>query len=603
MNLFDKFPSYRYLFANGALAFRRFPFSLLSAVLGVAIAIIMVDKDPAGEVFTHQKLLLTAALGLPLFLALAVFAEKRGWTEKRSWALQACGIVALVVYYFSLPADLSGAVMHFIRFLLLNIGLHFLVAFLPYIERDQTNGFWQFNKSLFLRFLLAALYSAVMFIGLAIALAAADHLFGIEIKETRYFQLWILLAGIFNTWIFLAGIPGNLADLNDMIEYPKALKLFTQYILLPLVVLYFVILIAYEGKIIFNWNWPKGWVSNLVLWYSVVGILSMLLLRPLREGAGNRWIGVFSRWFFRGLVPLVIMLFLAIMKRISDYGITENRYFVLGMAVGLAVTVLYFIFSKNKDIRIIPVVICCSAFLSTYGPQSAFSVSEKDQKGRLVEFLTDNEMISEGILHKTSVSVEYDDRKQMSAIVSYLVEWHGFAPFKDWFDEETLAQFDTLSRYSRAEKICELIGFKYVTRWRSSEIDGYFNLSSDENDFSEIAGYDYLIDIETRNITDFQRILIIDNDSCFISMDEELLALRIRFSYSPHEIEFALSPLIDLIGPDRSSETPLKDLTITEQNSDFQGMLIINRLTGSTKDNTIEMATTLKGYLLIRKSP
>lgn len=603
MKLFDRFPSYRFLFANGALAFRRFPLSLLSAMFGVAIAIIMVDNDHAGEMFTHQKLLVTAALGLPFFIALAVFAEKRGWTEKRSWALQACGIALPAVYYFSLPAELTGAIMHFIRFWLLNVGLHFLVAFLPYTGRDEINGFWQFNKSLFLRFFVAALYSAVMFIGLAIALAAADHLFGIEIKEIRYFQLWILMAGLFHTWIFLAGIPGNIGDLNDIIEYPKALKLFTQYILLPLVILYFVILIAYEGKILFTWNWPKGWVSNLVLWYSVVGILSMLLLYPLREGVGNRWIGVFSRWFFRGLVPLVIMLFLAIMKRISDYGITENRYFVLAMAVGLAVTVMYFIFSKRKDIRIIPAIVCCLVFLSSYGPQSAFSVSEKDQKGRLVELLTKNELISEGSLLKTPVSVEYDDRKEMSAIVSYLVEWHGFAPFKDWLNKETLAQFDTLSRFSRAEKICELIGFKYVTRWRSSEIDEYFNLTVGENDFSGVAGYDYLINIDTWDMTDFQRILKIDNDSCFISADEERLSLLVRFSDSPQEMEFSLSPLIDLVGSDDSPETSLKDLTLIEQNSDFRGMLVIRKLAGTVKDNTIERISTLNGYLLIRKSP
>jgi len=602
MKLFDRFPSYRYLFANGVLAFKRFPFSLLSAMLGVAAAIIMVDKDRPGEMFTHQKLLATAALGLPLFLALAVFAEKRGWTEKRSWALQACGIIPLTIYYFSLPAELFSAFMHFVRFLLLNIGLHFLVAFLPYTGRNQTGGFWQFNKSLFLRFLVAALYSAVMFIGLAIALAAADQLFGIEIKEARYFQLWILMAGLLNTWIFLAGIPKSLADADGLIEYPKALKVFTQYILLPLVILYFGILIAYEAKIIFAWNWPKGWVSNLVLWYSVVGILSTLLLHPLREGAGNRWIGVFSRWFFRGMIPLVIMLFLAIMKRISDYGITENRYFVLAMAVGLAITVLYFIFSRGKDIRIIPAIICCLAFISSYGPQSAFSVSENYQKNRLKELLLKNEMISGGSLREIVAPIAFEDRKEMSAIVSYLVEWHGFAPFSEWIDRETLARYDTLSRFSRAEKISELIGFKYVSRWQTTESDRYFSFAARHNDFSAVAGYDYLICIE-QNEADHQQNVTIENDSCSIFLDRERFVLKVIFDKSSEALEFSFSSLVDSIDLENTGDTPLNNLTFEREGDDFRAMLVINRITGTVKDNSINKINSLNGYLLIRKLP
>ena len=98
-----------------------------------------------------------------------------------------------------------------------------------------------------------------------------------------------------------------------------------QYVLLPLVGIYLVILYAYGLKILFQWNWPQGWVSQLVLWYSVVSILSILLLWPLREKADSGWIKSFTSWFFRLLIPLLVMLFLAIFERIGDYGLTVNR--------------------------------------------------------------------------------------------------------------------------------------------------------------------------------------------------------------------------------------------------------------------------------------
>ena len=111
-----------------------------------------------------------------------------------------------------------------------------------------------------MRFLLAYLYSNVLFLGLAIALASADHLFGFDVEENNYLYLFAIIAGVFNTWVFLAGVPKDLNTLNQTTDYPKGLKLFTQYILLPLVSLYFVILIAYELKITIEWNWPRGTV-------------------------------------------------------------------------------------------------------------------------------------------------------------------------------------------------------------------------------------------------------------------------------------------------------------------------------------------------------
>ena len=253
---------------------------------------------------------------------------------------------------------------------------------------------------------------------LTLALAAADYLFGVDVPEKRYFQLWVLIVGIFNTWIFLAGIPRDLGSLERATTYPDGLKVFTQFILLPLVGLYFVILFAYELKIIFEWNWPKGWVSNMVLWYSVVGILSMLLLHPLRERTESRWIQVFFRWFFRALVPLVVMLFLAISVRISDYGITPNRYLVFAMAVGLSVVVLYFIFGRARDIRIIPIVLCLLAFISAYGPWSAFSVSQHSQLSRLTTYLAADAANADGDAAESEATAPATEANKGSGVIT-----------------------------------------------------------------------------------------------------------------------------------------------------------------------------------------
>ncbi len=130
------------------------------------------------------------------------------------------------------------------------------------------------------------------------------------------------------------------------------------------------------------WSWPKGWVANLVLGFAVTGILSLLLVYPIQQQEENRWIRIFSKWYYVALIPLVIMLLLAIGRRISEYGVTENRYFVLAMGLALAGIVLYFFFSPAQNLKIVPIVLCILAFFSAFGPWGAFRVSENSQAQR-----------------------------------------------------------------------------------------------------------------------------------------------------------------------------------------------------------------------------
>src|SRR5699024_11026378 len=120
-------------------------------------------------------------------------------------------------------------------------------------------------------------------------------------------QLFALLTFIFNTWFFLAGIPSSFNYFSND-DYPKSLKIFTQNILIPLVIIYLMILYLYAGKILLQWSWPEGWVSNLILIFSIVGILAILLLHPIRNNRDNRWINRFSSSYFWSLVPLVVLL-------------------------------------------------------------------------------------------------------------------------------------------------------------------------------------------------------------------------------------------------------------------------------------------------------
>src|SRR6185437_825577 len=154
---------------------------------------------------------------------------------------------------------------------------------------------------------------------------------------------------------------------------------FTQYVLIPLASVYVVILLAYEVKILIQWSLPKGLVSNLILRYAVFGILSILLIYPLRNQEENKWIKTYARSFYFLLIPLLALLFLAVFTRILPYGITAPRYFLIVLAGWLLFITFYFLLSQKQNIKVIPVSLCILALLSVYGPQSAFSVSRYSQ--------------------------------------------------------------------------------------------------------------------------------------------------------------------------------------------------------------------------------
>jgi hypothetical protein len=488
-----KLPSIHQVWNESARTFRRFPLILIDAAIGTVSALILLDHEGAPAPTILFNILFAAILGIPLLLTIAVTAEKWAWKRSAAIAAQVGGVLLLAAYALTVPTNLSAAPsIHFLRLAMLFIGLHFLVSVVPYAGRGEMNGFWQYNKTLLFRTITAALFSLVLFAGLAIALAALDNLFGFEIPPKRYAELWVLIVGIFTTWFFLGGIPERLADLETSTEYPKVIKIFAQYILLPLVLVYFVILYAYMGKILIAWDWPQGWVSRLILGFATAGMFMHLLFHPVRDLAGNVWIKTASRWFYVVMIPLVIMLLLAVWRRLSEYGVTEGRYVAVATGLWLAAIVLYFIFSKGKSLKAIPGSLGIVILFMSFGPWSAFNVSESSQINRLHELLLRTSIIVGGSVHPAEKPVGFEDTKQISSIVEYLHEVHGYDGIQSWF-RESLRNDSTAPgvSYKDPSLVTKMMGVEYVRVWEGTATNS-IDLSADGSQAIAVAGYDRL---------------------------------------------------------------------------------------------------------------
>lgn len=588
-----RFPSLKLLHVEARATLARFPFVLVSALVAFAAAFKVVDHKANHE--TVVNLLLAGQLGIPLLFALAVHADKRTWKRRASIALQLVGAALLVGYYFSLPDWQPPTVM--IRFLQLNVAVHLLVAFLPYARAQESNGFWQYNKTLFLRFLTAVLYSAVLYGGLAIALLAIDQLLGVNVEGETYARLFFAVGLLFNTWFFLGGIPRDWPGLDRTTGYPRGLKVFTQYILVPIVIIYLVILTIYLVKIIVTREWPSGMIGYLVSAVSVAGIFSLLLVHPVRDRDENRWIQTFSKWFYVWLFPAILMLFLAIGKRIAQYGVTEMRYFLTVLTIWLTGTAIYFTLSRRKDIKVIPASLCLVAFATSFGPWGAYAVSQRSQTARLAGLLAANEMLVDDRIVPAAEAVPFDDRKEISAALSYLLEHHGTISIEPWFDG-ALADIDTTGTgtgpsragqiQERAALILDYMNVEYVARWErdTSHFSYAVNTTGQAID---ISGYDVLYRISH----DWGRT---DSDS--VTIADETLLLRYRPSAleivrgDDAGLEIPISAVVDRLRGTSSTlssnrQVPPDAMRVFAENDAVAVMLQFTHISGNRSDDGI----------------
>jgi hypothetical protein len=221
---------------------------------------------------------------------------------------------------------------------------------------------------------------------------------------------------------------------------------------------------------------PVGWVSYLVLVFAVFGILSSLLIHPIAKEIGNLWMRTFSRWFYYLLVPLLGLLFWAILYRINLYGFTHERYYVLLLSFWLSVVVTYFIIQKHPKIKFIPISMCLFGLLSIAGPQSADSISKQSQISRFKNYLK--------VIEKEKLT--FKQEQDLSSIVYFLEKNYGVNVLLPYTGNK-LSALIKKDKTPNSSQIMEAFGLQFRSDYDSNEKDGnYFNYNFNENEHQSI---------------------------------------------------------------------------------------------------------------------
>ena len=480
-------------------ALKRFPLALLCAWAAAALSdwqILVEGKHPQILAAT-----LAAALGIPLFFALALFSERRAAGASRR-LLEAFGVLALVLIALLWPGWSDGVQIR--RYVQLSLLAHALVAFLPYLLVREPNGFWQYNRTLLVRLIVASIFSSVLLTGLEGALFALKPLFNISVSPKVFLVLTTTIYFVFHPWFFLSGIPRDLSSLEQRTDYPTVIKVFAQFILVPLVAVYQALLTAYLVKVIVTGQWPSGLIGWLVSSEAIFGILAILLIHPVREREENRWIRPFARGFYLALLPSIVMLALSIGKRIGQYGVTENRYFIVVLTGWLALISGYFIAKRDGDIRVIPVTIALLALLTVGGPWGAYSISSGSQCARLAHLLTASGVLVNGKIVPATHEPPLDVEKQISSCLDYLFSTHGSAPVRRVMGEvAAAADSGRKDRYAErgsgaTQRVLARIGLRYVATWETTTVKqlNYYMSYQATRWADPVTGFEYHVHLD-----------------------------------------------------------------------------------------------------------
>ncbi|MDQ0475717.1 DUF4153 domain-containing protein [Chryseobacterium sp. MDT2-18] len=407
------------VFGKTGAVIREYPMVLVMALIAAASAIFYNSNDYSRQdSFVYLKSGLVASLGISLMFALKMLSQRIG----KELLLQVSGILFLIIFYFLLPPG-EKQFTEVYAFLLLPTFLlsHLLVSFIAFIGKNRELNFWQYNKNLFINLFLTVVFTGILTAGIMLAILAVDHLFDFNFNSRYYSYTFSFLTIFGSCFIFLLFNEKGLFYLEKNGDYPVILKFFTQYVLVPLLLIYVVILYFYSAKILINWELPRGWVSYLILAYSVVGILAILLVHPLKEDSTKSWVRIFSKIFYYALAPLIVLLFIAIFTRILEYGYTEPRYFVLLLAIWLTAVVFYFIFIRKQTIKFVPVSLFAFGLFSlTFPYLNTFSVAKRSQKSELMKTLTENNLLENGKINfnkkvSDSLVIELSDKFEFLA--------------------------------------------------------------------------------------------------------------------------------------------------------------------------------------------
>lgn len=382
------------------------------------------------------EILLSLAFGAALFMVLQTVFERFCHGKKTRLIFTGLAALGAILYYLTVEFLVKNfSSEHAIKTMVFLFILLISFMWIPSIKSR-----FRFSESfmiIFKAFFIVALYSGVLYLGVALIIMAIDMLI-VNVDSDAYAHLGNIVVYIYAPIHFLSLIPiyprssdnigseaegssGNQAEdeltqrLNKAIEPSKFLGGLVSYIIIPITAIFTVILLLYVIMNITGDFWKDNLMEPLLVTFSITVIVVYLLVSVIRSKPAVYFIKIFPKV----MIPVVLFQTISSSLKIGELGITSGRYYVI--MFGIFATVSAFIFSirpNHKNNVIAPILIALS-LISILPPTDAFTISKYNQINRLSNVLEKNEMLKDDKI-VPNANIADEDKQIIINSVRYL---------------------------------------------------------------------------------------------------------------------------------------------------------------------------------------
>ena len=244
-------------------------------------------------------------------------------------------------------------------------------------DRDE-NAFWIFLFRNLKALVVAALVTALLLASVEALVFCFGALFEHEFNEMVYLYIVYFCASVVFPILYFSGIPA----IEECHRETPALNKFAtstiRFLFVPVLSLAILLFYAYIAKFILLWDMPQGMVSYFVSGFMVYMLALVTVLYPARLSPGSTFEKKLLKIFPTACIPLVAMMSVGLVRRISDYGISPWRIYVVGINIFFYIIIAVFLIDKIKcKSRYIAVIFCALLFVFTDTPLNAFNISQR----------------------------------------------------------------------------------------------------------------------------------------------------------------------------------------------------------------------------------
>jgi hypothetical protein len=532
----------------------RFPFTILF-IIGIAVLSFMEVNKVKFEI--QERLWAFFILGAFLNIGVTLYLEEFQNRLYR-YALNLIPVILLTIYCFTLPDDL----VDYQTIQLVTMGVVFILSafVVSFLKKDNDIPFWNFSRESIVQLFISYFFASVLVGGISLALLSLDKLFNVNIVSKVYQNLSIICYLLFAPVYFLSNLPDEFEKRKQDISFPKIFKIFGLYILLPILSVYVLILYVYLFQIIIKWELPNGWVSTLVSVLGLGGFLCMLVLHPLHLKKENKIAEMFSKYFPLVLFPLLVLMSVGILRRVSDYGLTINRCYVLLLNVWMYGISHYLFYSKAKHLKWIIISFALVLFLSSVGPWSVFSITRHSLTNKLEKLFVESNVLKDGKLPLVvDIALQVDSTSQLEIIetIRYL--------HKNFGNESLQPFFQTSLENVSLSKI--FAGLNLKDQLSSPDLE-YFSAYLPAGFFIDINEYQYMLDISISE----NNTKIYKDENITVTLNGNQLNLQ-QLKPKAGELIIPIEPLIKQLmvenQKNKEKEYSKKELTISGEDYQF----------------------------------